>query len=399
MISTNLKSVKLPLCILHTRRGTLYHLTNENQKLLDINTVQINLSEFFEKKTLHKHIQEGKITFKKYLGFENYRTYLTVNDFNISKKNLGTSKENGIKIFCNGYKELTIDDFNQIADIMNPDIIVSLTENPELESSGQKGNKRAIQKNINFLEQTINYFNEKTNLSQIYGAVQATKFDELLDKAVKETTSRAISGLVIQGLCQNETFAERESTYIRVKSNLDSSFTEDKPIILSSSGEPCDIIHALQFGIMGFECEYPFSLAEKGFASTYYSFKDDKEEIKEKETIIDDVNREDSRTNYVDSNLFFGKKAAHINLFDEEHKMVVGPLVERCECHTCKNYTKAYIHHLLQCNEMTAFVLLVIHNLHTYNQLFEKISKLINSFNKIELKSYIIWFLESQTNK
>jgi len=396
MITSNsAKSLAYPLCIFHTRRGTLFHLTNENQKLLDIRAVQINLPEFFDKKGLLSNLKDGHITFKKYLGIENYLTYVTVSDAVAAKKNLGTSKDNEIKIFCNGYKELTIERFNSIVETLNPDIIVSMTENPEVEASGQKGNKRAIQKNLNFLDATIKHFNEKFNLSKIYGAIQVTKYDELFDRACKETTSRAICGLVIHGLCQNETLATRETLYNRLKNNLDPAFTDDKQLVLSSMGEPCDVLHAVQFGISVFETEYPFAQAEKGIASTYHSQMPEEEEKRETVVVNDKTNKIEHRE-HIETSLFVDKKAAYVDLFDEKYKGIAGPIQEKCDCYTCKYHTMAYIHHMLKCDEMTAFVLIVIHNVHVYTKLFEKIHKILH--DKSRLKSFITWFLKYQVN-
>jgi queuine tRNA-ribosyltransferase accessory subunit len=46
------------------------------------------------------------------------------------------------------------------------------------------------------------------------------------------------------------------------------------------------------------------------------------------------------------------------DLFSTENEEIMGPLVDGCQCFTCKNHFRAYIHHLLKCHEMTAWVLL-----------------------------------------
>ncbi|MFN9909268.1 MAG: tRNA-guanine transglycosylase [bacterium] len=60
------------------------------------------------------------------------------------------------------------------------------------------------------------------------------------------------------------------------------------------------------------------------------------------------------------------KKAKQINLNNIEHKREFDRIIKGCRCYTCENHTRAYIHHLLICKEMTANVLLTIHNLYTY---------------------------------
>ena len=55
------------------------------------------------------------------------------------------------------------------------------------------------------------------------------------------------------------------------------------------------------------------------------------------------------------------KKPLGVDMFAEEHEESMAPLVEGCECHTCTNHYRAYIHHLLKCHEMTAWVLLQLY--------------------------------------
>lgn len=61
----------------------------------------------------------------------------------------------------------------------------------------------------------------------------------------------------------------------------------------------------------------------------------------------------------------------HINLWDEEYFEDFGPISEGCTCHTCKNYKRSYVHHLLKSHEMLAGVLLMMHNLDQYYRWLE----------------------------
>jgi len=51
------------------------------------------------------------------------------------------------------------------------------------------------------------------------------------------------------------------------------------------------------------------------------------------------------------------------DMFVSANEAVVGSLVDECECFTCQNHHRAYIHHLLKCHEMTAWVLLQMYSL------------------------------------
>jgi queuine tRNA-ribosyltransferase subunit QTRTD1 len=57
------------------------------------------------------------------------------------------------------------------------------------------------------------------------------------------------------------------------------------------------------------------------------------------------------------------KRPLGVDMFSEDNAAVVKPLVDGCECFTCKNHHRAYIHHLLKCHEMTAWVLLQMYSL------------------------------------
>ena len=63
-----------------------------------------------------------------------------------------------------------------------------------------------------------------------------------------------------------------------------------------------------------------------------------------------------------DASLFSGSDAFSLNLWSLKYRTDTRPLLENCACHTCLHHTRAYVHHLLQCREMTASVLLDAHN-------------------------------------
>jgi len=125
-------------CIYNTRRGTLYQLSEHNQALTPINSVQINLPEFLDKKYVFELVEEQKIGFRKYLNMDHYENYLTIYNSNSQKKILGTSREDAIKLFLNGYKELSIYELIKFAELCKPDVLVSFAEVPNITDSGQK---------------------------------------------------------------------------------------------------------------------------------------------------------------------------------------------------------------------------------------------------------------------
>jgi queuine tRNA-ribosyltransferase len=67
-----------------------------------------------------------------------------------------------------------------------------------------------------------------------------------------------------------------------------------------------------------------------------------------------------------------------LDLTTEECKTSKLPMTEGCTCYTCKNYTRAYIYHMLEVKEMNATILLAIHNVHQYDLLFTMVRDNIN---------------------
>lgn len=66
----------------------------------------------------------------------------------------------------------------------------------------------------------------------------------------------------------------------------------------------------------------------------------------------------------------FEPRPLGVDMWKSDHATDTSPLGEGCECHACKNYYRAYIHHLLQAKEMTAWALLQIHNFHVMDAFF-----------------------------
>ena len=70
-------------------------------------------------------------------------------------------------------------------------------------------------------------------------------------------------------------------------------------------------------------------------------------------------------------------KKGRMNISNAQFKDDFGPIEKGCECYTCKNYTRAYLCHLFKSNELSAFTLATIHNIHFMIQLMSDYRKKI----------------------
>ena len=126
---------------------------------------------------------------------------------------------------------------------------------------------------------------------------------------------------------------------------------KDKPRYLMGVGDPIDIIEGVIRGIDMFDCVLPTRIARHGNAFTRY-----------------------------------GK----INLKNAKYKEDFTHLEDKCDCYTCRHYTKAYIRHLLMCDEMLAGTLLSIHNIRFLIKLTEDIREEIKKGTLLEFRDEFI---------
>lgn len=119
------------------------------------------------------------------------------------------------------------------------------------------------------------------------------------------------------------------------------------------------ILLGYSLGLSLFHTYYPFEQANAYKAFTFETNLGD--------DILALVKKEQSEEMDV---TYYEKVEKHIDLSSDQFKKDFSPLKVNCTCYACKNHTRAYIHHLIICREMTANVLLTIHNLHIYESFF-----------------------------
>lgn len=176
--------------------------------------------------------------------------------------------------------------------------------------------------------------NVKANAAQgIYGIVQGGRFEDLRLESARELAAMDFDGYGIGG-----SFSKWDILGILEKVNAE--LPKDKPRHLLGIGEPEDIFIGVAAGIDTFDCVLPTRNGRTGGA---YS-KDGKYQI------TSSIYREDW-----------------------------GPLDEGCECPTCINYSRAYVHHLFRTKEMLGMVLLSQHNIYFLTTLTKKIRESILS--------------------
>ena len=179
--------------------------------------------------------------------------------------------------------------------------------------------------------QRLNSLPDTINKNQLlFGINQGATFDDLRVEHMKEIAELDLDGYAIGGLAVGE---PKEDMY-RIISAVEPYMPKDKIRYLMGVGTPGNIIEGVSRGVDIFDCVMPSRNARHGHLFTWNGI---------------------------------------INLNNAKYATDDTPVDPECDCPTCRNFSRAYLHHLFKAKEMLAMRLAVMHNLYFYNNLMERI--------------------------
>lgn len=165
----------------------------------------------------------------------------------------------------------------------------------------------------------------------IFGIVQGSVYRELREKSAKELVDLDFDGYAIGGL----SVGEPEEKMFECLDWVVPILPEEKPCYMMGVGTPAQIVYAVSKGVDMFDCVMPTRLARHGSA-------------------------------FIGNGEIIPVKAGR---YSEDFT----PVDPECACYVCKNFSRAYIRHLLNVGEILGLRLLTIHNLHYYLKLMQEI--------------------------
>ncbi len=196
---------------------------------------------------------------------------------------------------------------------------------------------QAKMKELNMRDDTVN------PEQLLFGINQGCTYKDLRINHMKEIADLNLDGYAIGGLAVGE---PAEVMY-EIIENVTPHMPTDKIRYLMGVGTPVNILNAVERGVDLFDCVMPSRNARHG-------------------------------------HLFTTKGIININ--NQKYERDMTPIDENCDCPVCRQYSKAYIRHLLKAKEMLSQRLLVMHNLWFYNKLMEDIRKAIDEGRFAEFK-------------
>ena len=183
----------------------------------------------------------------------------------------------------------------------------------------------------------LNALPETVNPHQLlFGINQGGTYEDIRVENMKAIAELDLDGYAIGGLAVGEATEEM----YRIIDVVEPHMPKHKPRYLMGVGTPCNIVEAVHRGIDFFDCVMPSRNARHG-------------------------------------NLFTWK--GKINVMNEKYNRDPRPIEPGCQCPTCKNFSRAYVRHLLKAKEMLGMRLAVQHNLYFYNDLMQKIRDALDS--------------------
>ena len=188
---------------------------------------------------------------------------------------------------------------------------------------------------LNCLDDTIN------REQKLFGINQGGIYKDLRVDNMKEIAELNLAGYAIGGLAVGE---ETELMYEIIEEVIP-YMPKDKPRYLMGVGTPVNILEAVYRGVDMFDCVMPSRNARHGHLFTWSGIR---------------------------------------NIFNAKYELDENPIDEMCSCPVCRNFSRAYIRHLLKAGEMLGMRLCVMHNLYFYNTLMECIREELDrgSFDK-----------------
>lgn len=187
--------------------------------------------------------------------------------------------------------------------------------------------KKSMQMSMRWAKRSRDAFIDRDGYG-IFGIQQGSVFKDLRDESAQKLTEIGFDGYAIGGLA----VGEGQEKMFEVLDYAPVSLPSDKPRYLMGVGRPDDIVGAVLRGVDMFDCVMPTRSGRTAQAFTKYG---------------------------------------PVNIKNARHREDNRPLEADCDCPLCRNFNRAYIHHLQKCNEILAVMLLTWHNIRYYQRLMQ----------------------------
>jgi queuine tRNA-ribosyltransferase len=223
----------------------------------------------------------------------------------------------------------------EIQRVLNSDIVMIFDECTPYPADWQTA-KESMELSLRWAERSKQA--HESNPNALFGIVQGGMHEDLRDRSLAELTRIGFDGYAIGGL----SVGEPKEDMARILAHTAPQLPVDRPRYLMGVGTPEDLVFAIGQGIDMFDCVMPTRNARHGVLFTRYG---------------------------------------DLRIKNARHRTDTGPIDLSCDCYTCRNFSRAYLHHLFRAGESLAGRLNTIHNLHYYQTLMREVRAAIETGN------------------
>jgi queuine tRNA-ribosyltransferase len=228
---------------------------------------------------------------------------------------------------------LTPEESMRIQKVLNSDIVMIFDECTPYPATQAEAND-SMQLSLRWARRSKDA--HAGNENALFGIIQGGMFEQLRDVSLAGLTEIDFDGYAIGGL----SVGEPKEDMLRILAHTAPKMPQNKPRYLMGVGTPEDLVAAVSQGIDMFDCVMPTRNARNGWLFTQYG---------------------------------------DIKIKNAGYKTDVKPLDADCGCYTCRNFSRAYLHHLHKVGEILGARLNTIHNLYYYQELMAGMRSAIES--------------------
>ena len=231
------------------------------------------------------------------------------------------SPVNGDRLF------LTPEESMRVQRALDSDVVMVFDECTPYEIGGRpatEGEARdSMELSLRWARRSRSQFDRLENPNALFGIVQGGMYESLRDASLDGLAAIGFAGYAIGGL----SVGEPKEDMLRILDHIAPRLPADRPRYLMGVGTPEDLVDGVAAGVDMFDCVMPTRNARNGHLFTRYG---------------------------------------DIRLRNARYKTDLAPLDATCGCYACRNFSRAYLHHLHKVGEILGARLNTIHNLHYY---------------------------------
>ena len=246
------------------------------------------------------------------------------------------SPVNGDKLF------LTPEISMQIQTILNSDIVMQFDECTPYDTKGhittESEARQSMELSLRWASRCVSEFGRLENPNALFGIVQGGMFESLRQESLDALVELDLPGYAIGGVSVGEPKEEMQ----RIMAHTPHRLPANKPRYLMGVGTPEDLVEGVGAGVDMFDCVMPTRNARNGHMFTRFG---------------------------------------DLKIRNARYKADEQPVDATCSCYTCRQFSRAYLHHLDRCGEMLGPMLNSIHNLHYYLNLMSEVRAALDTGN------------------